>query len=189
MQGDQAIFQRMLVKASGDERKTLEAMDSKLGRHHAFQRATKKHQIKKLHVTIRRGTQDEAGPSGLVVLGEPGHWDKHLCLKGLVGECERTWARKQTGSCPILMHQHEAFSTQACGLCGLMGSRKLGDKAVYCRNCSSWQQRNPAAARNILLKGLIKARNMAEADVATTADNTTSSTEAYSDEALHRLKQ
>ncbi|CAM9958594.1 unnamed protein product [Chrysoparadoxa australica] len=52
MQGDQAILQRMLVKASGDERKTLEDMDSKLGRHRAFQRATKKHQIKKLHVTL-----------------------------------------------------------------------------------------------------------------------------------------
>ncbi|CAN0042029.1 unnamed protein product [Chrysoparadoxa australica] len=79
MQGDQAILQRMLVKASGDEGKTLEDMDSKLGRHRAFQQATKKHQIKKLHVTIRRDTQDDAGPDGLVVFGEPGRWDKHLC--------------------------------------------------------------------------------------------------------------
>ncbi|CAM9219119.1 unnamed protein product [Chrysoparadoxa australica] len=89
VRGDQAILENKLVKASGDERKTLQAMDSKLGRHRAFQRATMKRQIKKLHITIRRGTQDEAGWSGLVVLGEPGRWDKHLCLKGLIGECER----------------------------------------------------------------------------------------------------
>ncbi|CAM9597410.1 unnamed protein product [Chrysoparadoxa australica] len=73
---------------------------------------------------------------------------------------EKTWARNQTGACPVLIRQHEAFMTQACGLCGLMGSPKLGNKAVCCRDCSSWQQRDPAAARNILLKGLIKARNM-----------------------------
>ncbi|CAM9310609.1 unnamed protein product [Chrysoparadoxa australica] len=187
MQGDQAIFQRMLVKASGDERKTLKPWTPSLAGT-TFQRASKKHQIKKLHVTIRRGTQDEAGPSGLVVLGEPGRWDKHLCLKGLIGECERTCARNQTGSCPTLIRQHEAFTTQTCGLCGLTGSPKLGDKAVYCRDCSSWQQRDPAAARNILLKGLIKARNMVEADVVIAADNTTSSIEAYAG-ALRQLRR